>query len=51
MLVQLAHGMTEHMGRYGALAEQLSARGIAVAGFDLRGHGRKLFWRISERIL
>ena len=39
MVVQVAHGMTEHMGRYGALAEQLCAEDIALAGFDLRGHG------------
>ena len=39
MTLQIAHGMTEHMGRYEKLAEVLNARGIAVAGFDLRGHG------------
>ena len=38
-ILQVAHGMTEHMGRYGLLAEALTAGGIAVAGFDLRGHG------------
>ena len=40
-VLQIAHGMTEHMGRYGALAEYLCPLGVAVAGFDLRGHGRK----------
>lgn len=39
-VVQITHGMTEHMGRYGKLAEALTSRGIAAAGFDLRGHGR-----------
>lgn len=39
MSLQIAHGMTEHMRRYEKLAEALIARGIAVAGFDLRGHG------------
>lgn len=39
MVLQIAHGMTEHIGRYEKLAEQLTACGIAVAGFDLRGHG------------
>ena len=39
-IVQLAHGMTEHMGRYESLAESLCKEGIALAGFDLRGHGR-----------
>jgi len=38
-LLQITHGMTEHIGRYGRLAESCTARGIAVAGFDLRGHG------------
>ena len=39
LLLQITHGMTEHMGRYTVLAEALTAQGIAVAGFDLRGHG------------
>lgn len=38
-VLQIAHGMTEHMGRYEALAQALCPLGIAVAGFDLRGHG------------
>lgn len=39
-VLQIAHGMTEHIGRYGTLAEHLAQYGIAAAGFDLRGHGR-----------
>lgn len=39
-VLQITHGMTEHIGRYEALAEYLSEQGIAVAGFDLRGHGK-----------
>ena len=39
-VVQIAHGMTEHIGRYASLAQELTAQGIIVAGFDLRGHGR-----------
>ncbi len=39
-LLQITHGMTEHIGRYEAFAREMTARGIAVAGFDLRGHGR-----------
>ena len=39
-VLQITHGMTEHMGRYETFAAGLTARGIAVAGFDLRGHGR-----------
>jgi alpha-beta hydrolase superfamily lysophospholipase len=39
-VLQIAHGMTEHMGRYEVFAEFLCPMGIAVAGFDLRGHGK-----------
>ena len=39
-VLQVTHGMTEHMGRYEAFAEYLQPMGIAVAGFDLRGHGK-----------
>ena len=39
-VLQITHGMTEHLGRYESLAEDLCSRGIAVAGFDLRGHGK-----------
>ena len=38
-VLQITHGMTEHMGRYNTLAADLCRHGIAVAGFDLRGHG------------
>lgn len=39
-VLQIAHGMTEHIGRYEMLAKRLTKQGIAVAGFDLRGHGK-----------
>ena len=39
-LLQITHGMTEHMGRYEQFAAALCSRGVAVAGFDLRGHGK-----------
>lgn len=39
-ILQISHGMTEHMGRYDTLAEVLTEEGTAVAGFDLRGHGK-----------
>ena len=38
-VVQIVHGMTEHMERYADLAEVLTLNGFVVAGFDLRGHG------------
>ena len=31
-ILQITHGMTEHMGRYETLAEYLCPLGIAVAG-------------------
>jgi alpha-beta hydrolase superfamily lysophospholipase len=39
-VLQITHGMTEHMGRYEKFAGYLCPLGIAVAGFDLRGHGK-----------
>jgi alpha-beta hydrolase superfamily lysophospholipase len=37
--VVLVHGLGEHSGRYGHVAAALLARGFAVVGWDLRGHG------------
>ena len=39
MILQVVHGMTEHMGRYEHFAQMMCDAGIGVAGFDLRGHG------------
>lgn len=39
-VLQVTHGMTEHMGRYERFACDLCSQGVAVAGFDLRGHGK-----------
>ena len=41
-VLQVTHGMTEHIGRYEVFADFLCPMGIAVAGFDLRGHGRNV---------
>lgn len=38
-VILVVHGMTEHAGRYEGFARQLTARRIAVAAYDLRGHG------------
>lgn len=38
-VLQVVHGMTEHIGRYRNLAKYLTQEGVAVVGFDLRGHG------------
>jgi alpha-beta hydrolase superfamily lysophospholipase len=38
-IVQIAHGLGEHIGRYAVLAEALLQAGFAVYGNDHRGHG------------
>lgn len=39
-VVQIVHGMSEHMGRYDAFARFLARRGFAVVGHDQIGHGK-----------
>lgn len=39
-IVQIAHGLAEHAGRYERLAEALTAEGYQVYAGDIRGHGR-----------
>lgn len=36
----LVHGLGEHAGRYGQVAERLGGLGWEVVGYDHRGHGR-----------
>ena len=38
-IVQIAHGMEEHQGRYKAFAEFLNSHGFTVVTADMRGHG------------
>lgn len=38
-ILQIVHGMTEHIERYESLANYLNQHNIIVAGYDLRGHG------------
>jgi alpha-beta hydrolase superfamily lysophospholipase len=38
--ILLTHGMGEHAGRYNHVAERLTAAGLRVLAWDLRGHGR-----------
>lgn len=42
LLVQLVHGMAEHIGRYDPFARALAVRGCVVAGHDHLGHGRSV---------
>ena len=39
-VVQIAHGLAEHGGRYARLAQALTAAGFGVYANDHRGHGR-----------
>ena len=39
-VVQLVHGISEHMGRYDGFARYLAEHGFAVVGHDHLGHGR-----------
>lgn len=39
-IVQIIHGMAEHIGRYKRFAEALTQAGFVVFGHDLRGHGQ-----------
>jgi alpha-beta hydrolase superfamily lysophospholipase len=39
-LLQIAHGMGEHIGRYEPLIEELVHAGLVIYGNDHRGHGR-----------
>jgi alpha-beta hydrolase superfamily lysophospholipase len=39
-VVQIAHGMGEHIGRYADLIDALMSAGVTVYGNDHRGHGR-----------
>src|SRR5882724_5830939 len=39
-LLQIAHGMGEHIGRYQTLIEELVHAGLIIYGNDHRGHGR-----------
>jgi alpha-beta hydrolase superfamily lysophospholipase len=38
--VAIVHGFGDHSGRFGTAVAAFTARGFAVHGFDLRGHGR-----------
>ncbi|MBQ7795242.1 MAG: alpha/beta fold hydrolase [Lachnospiraceae bacterium] len=39
-VLQIAHGMTEHIGRYREFAVWLAEHGVAVIGHDHLGHGK-----------
>lgn len=47
--VMLVHGLGEHSGRYGHVAERLTGAGYAVYALDLRGHGKSEGSRVFVR--
>ncbi|MEH2562303.1 alpha/beta fold hydrolase [Bradyrhizobium sp. AZCC 2289] len=47
-VVQIAHGMGEHMGRYAVTVDALAAAGLTVYANDHRGHGLSAHSRLGE---
>jgi alpha-beta hydrolase superfamily lysophospholipase len=47
-IVQIAHGMGEHMGRYGDTVDALVAAGLTVYAKDHRGHGLSAHAQLGE---
>ena len=47
-VVQIAHGMGEHMGRYADTIDSLVAAGLTVYGTDHRGHGLSAHSQFGE---
>jgi alpha-beta hydrolase superfamily lysophospholipase len=47
-VVQIAHGMGEHMGRYAATIDTLVAAGLTVYANDHRGHGLSVHSQMGE---
>ncbi len=41
-IVQIAHGMSEHAGRYAELGRRLAERGYLAVAHDHRGHGKSI---------
>ena len=42
-MIQLVHGITEHIGRYEDVATYFTKRGFIVFGIDVIGHGKSLY--------
>lgn len=38
--IAMVHGLGEHSGRYGHVAEAFTTKGYSLTAFDLRGHGK-----------
>lgn len=42
-MIQIVHGITEHMGRYEEFASYFNKRGFIVFGIEVIGHGHSLY--------
>ena len=49
-VLQIVHGMTEHIGRYMEFAEKFCNEGYVVVGCDLSGHGRSVIIGESDKL-
>ncbi|MFI3214622.1 MAG: alpha/beta hydrolase, partial [Eubacteriales bacterium] len=49
-VVQIIHGMSEHIGRYEGFADYLNQHGIAVLGHDHMAHGKSVATQKGEFI-
>lgn len=49
-VLQIVHGMTEHIGRYMEFAEKFCNNGYVVVGCDLSGHGRSVIVGESDKL-
>lgn len=47
-VIQIVHGMTEHLDRYEELGEYFTSKGYAVIGNDILGHGRTRTVKVSD---
>ena len=47
-VIQIVHGMTEHLDRYEELGEYFTSKGYAVIGNDILGHGRTRTAKVSD---
>jgi alpha-beta hydrolase superfamily lysophospholipase len=47
-VIQIAHGMGEHMGRYAGTVDALVAAGLTVYANDHRGHGLSTYSQLGE---
>lgn len=47
-VIQIVHGMTEHLDRYEELGEYFTSKGYAVIGNDIIGHGRTHTAKVSD---